>query len=200
MKMTLAMAVFAPALIALPALAQHAPPNVPENLKAPAGNVVYMKGQAIGTQNYVCLPTATGLAWTFHSPQATLFVSHRWINGDIHKQITTHFLSPNPGEDGTPRASWQSSLDSSAVWGRAIANSSDSNYVAAGAIPWLLLEVVGKRDGLNGSNLLGWTTFIQRVNTAGGVAPAAGCSEASHVGAIALVPYTTDYIFYRAEQ
>ncbi|MBS1829659.1 MAG: DUF3455 domain-containing protein [Acidobacteria bacterium] len=200
MKITLAMAVFAPALLALPAFAETATLKIPENLKPPAGNVAFMKGQAIGTQNYVCLPTANGLAWTFHSPQATLFVSHRFINTEVHKQITTHYLSPNPGENGTPRATWQSSLDSSAVWGRAIANSTDSNYVAPGAIPWLLLEVVGKRDGLNGSNLMGWTTFIQRVNTAGGVAPATGCSEAAQVGSTVMVPYVTDYVFYRAEQ
>jgi hypothetical protein len=43
--------------------------------------------------------------------------------------------------------------------------------------------------------LLSKTTFIQRVNTAGGVAPTTACTEA---GAIAFVPYTTDYIFYRA--
>jgi hypothetical protein len=35
------------------------------------------------------------------------------------------------------------------------------------------------------------------VNTAGGIAPAAGCSAAADVGKKALVPYTTDYIFYR---
>ncbi|MBM3768961.1 MAG: DUF3455 domain-containing protein [Acidobacteria bacterium] len=45
------------------------------------------------------------------------------------------------------------------------------------------------------SSLLSKTTFIQRVNTAGGVAPTTACTDA---GAIAFVPYTTDYIFYRA--
>jgi hypothetical protein len=79
----------------------------------------------------------------------------------------------------------------------AIADSSDSNYVAPGAIPWLLLRVVGKADGpLDGSKMTR-TTFIQRVNTAGGVAPATGCQTTVDIGKRALVPYTTDYVFYR---
>jgi len=41
------------------------------------------------------------------------------------------------------------------------------------------------------------TTFIQRVNTEGGVAPAAGCSLPADIGKRALVAYTTDYVFYR---
>ena len=39
------------------------------------------------------------------------------------------------------------------------------------------------------------TTFIQRLNTAGGVAPAGGCAQAIDVDG--LVPYTADYFFYR---
>ena len=44
------------------------------------------------------------------------------------------------------------------------------------------------------------TTFIQRVNTAGGIAPAEGCTNDDEIGKVALVPYTTDYFFYRAIQ
>ncbi len=41
------------------------------------------------------------------------------------------------------------------------------------------------------------TTFIQRLNTTGGLAPAGGC-DATLVGATAPVAYTADYYFYRA--
>ncbi len=41
------------------------------------------------------------------------------------------------------------------------------------------------------------TTFIQRVNTTGGVAPAGGC-DADRVGTTTPVFYTADYYFYRA--
>jgi hypothetical protein len=38
-------------------------------------------------------------------------------------------------------------------------------------------------------------THIQRVNTAGGIAPA---TPGSIVGQEARIPYTTEYLFYRA--
>jgi uncharacterized protein DUF3455 len=41
------------------------------------------------------------------------------------------------------------------------------------------------------------TTFIQRVNTSGGIAPATGCALSTDVGKKTLVPYAADYIFYR---
>ena len=165
-------------------------PPVPSNIVPPAGNQAFLKGNAVGTQNYVCLPSG----WTFLGPQATLFFTFPWISGDIRQQITTHYLSPNPKEGGTPRATWQSSLDTSAVWGKAIASSNDATYVAPGAIPWLLVEIVGAQRGPTGGSILSQTTYIQRVNTSGGVAPTTACT----VGSVALVPYTTDYVFYKA--
>src|SRR3712207_1907121 len=100
-------------------------PSVPTGLEVPAGNTAFLKGQATGTQNYICKLSGSGFAWTLFGPQATLFVKIPWLNGAITQQIMTHFLSSNPVEGGTPRATWQSSLDTSAIWGRAIASSSD---------------------------------------------------------------------------
>ena len=165
-------------------------PNVPANLEVPAGHTPFLVAHAEGTQNYVCLPSANGVAWTFFGPQATLF-------NDARAQQMTHFLSPNPAENNTPRAAWQHSGDSSAAWAAAIESSSDRQYVAPGAIPWLLLQVVGVQYGPLMGEKLTETAFIQRVNTKGGVAPGRGCAAASDVGKKALVPYTTDYVFYR---
>ena len=167
-------------------------PDVPANLTVEAGNTAYLQTRAYGTQNYVCLPSATGVGWKLFGPQATLYPPSAPI------QLATHFLSPNPDEEGTPRATWQHSTDGSAVWARTIQTSIDANYVAPGAIAWLLLQVVGRAEGPIGGAQLEGTTFIHRVNTEGGVAPAAGCSTVSQLGATALVPYSTDYIFYRA--
>jgi hypothetical protein len=175
-------------------------PPVPPAIQVPAANTPFLKGQAIGTQNYVCLPSASGFSWTFFGPQATLFLAFKFFNSDIRQQITTHFLSPNPDESGAPRATWQSSFDTSAVWGRSIASSTDSNFVAPGAIPWLLLQVVGAERGPTGGAFLTPTTFIQRLNTSGGVAPSTGCSLSTNVGATALVPYTADYFFYKVSR
>lgn len=166
------------------------PPAVPANLEAPAGSSPYLIAHAEGTQNYICLLSQSGFAWTFLGPQATLF------DGG-NRQVMTHYLSANPVESGAARATWQHSSDSSAVWAAAIANSSDPAFVAAGSIPWLLLRVVGDQAGPAAGAALGGTTYIQRVNTLGGLAPAAGCKSAQDVGKKALVAYTTDYVFYR---
>ena len=170
-------------------------PAVPPNLEVPAGHDVFLAGQAEGTQNYICLPAGKkDVAWRFVGPQATLFHT---LNGDVREQITTHFLSVNPSEGAVTRPTWQHSIDSSRVWGRVIASSSDPNIVAPGAIAWLLLEVAGVDRGPTGGVVLAETTFIHRLNTSGGIAPSTGCSDVSQIGTLALVPYTTDYFFYR---
>ena len=37
------------------------PPTVPTNIQVPSGNKLFLVGHAIGTQNYVCLPSGTGV-------------------------------------------------------------------------------------------------------------------------------------------
>src|SRR5262245_824911 len=182
-------------------------PEVPPNLEVEAGNRVYLEGHGVGTQNYICLacPNAitpadkcpvSGFAWAFFGPQATLF------DGD-GRQIITHFNSSNPDEGGRERPTWQHSRDTSAVWGNntfpPAQSSTDSRFVRAGAIPWLLLPAAGTEAGPTGGHTLVDTTFIQRLNTIGGVAPAASeCATPADAGKKALVPYSADYFFYKA--
>lgn len=160
------------------------PPPVPADIQVPAGNKVFLKGHAVGTQNYICL--ATG--WTLFGPQATLF-------NDQDHQVITHFLSPNPDQGGAARATWQHSRDTSSVWAVKIAESSDPDFVAPQAIAWFKLQVVGAEEGPTGGNKLMPTTFIHRLNTSGGVKPSTDCTE---IGKTELVPYTADYFFYKA--
>ena len=170
----------------------HAQPAVPAGLKVPAGHTLFLRASAIGTQNYVCLPTNSGFAWAFFGPQATL------TSFKSNTQIMTHFLSPNPDEEDLPRATWQHSRDSSRIWGNVVASSSDPIFVRPGAIPWLLLEVVGADRGPARRSRLTETVYIQRIRTSGGVAPTTGCDDqAPNVGAKALVPYEADYLFYK---
>ncbi len=165
------------------------PPPVPDNIQVPAGNEVFLVGHALGTQNYVCVTSGSGFNWTLFTPQATLFDDH-------HRQVITHFFGPNPDENGTVRAVWQDSRDTSTVWGRPIASSSDPNFVAPGAIPWLLIQVVGAKEGETGGHRLREATFIQRLNTVAGIAPSTGCALSTDVGSTAFVPYRADYFFY----
>ena len=171
-----------------------APLRVPGNLQVPAGNRVFFAGRGVGTQNYICLPAGAGFAWTLFTPQATLF-------GRGAKQLTTHFFSPNPDENGTIRATWQHSRDTSTVWAQLApdGSSSDADFVAPGAIPWLLLQKAGTQEGRHQGDTLAVTTYIQRVNTLGGVAPATGCAVPANIGSKAFVPYEADYIFYTYE-
>ncbi len=180
------------------------PPPVPADIQVPPGNEAFLKGHGVGTQNYVCLPCgagtqnpvcqppASGFAWTLFTPQATLF------NGQA-RQVITHFFSPNPHENGTIRVTWEHSRDTSTVWGVLVQPSTDANFVAPNAIPWLLLKVdpkTGVQDGPTGGDTLTATTFIQRLNTHGGNAPSNGCAAPGDVGKKAFVPYTADYFFY----
>ena len=166
------------------------PPSVPSNLEVPAGSTVYLVGHARGTQNYVCLPKEDKFAWTLFGPQATLF-------DDNGNQQITHFLSANPGENGTPRATWQHSDRTSSVWAMKVAESDDARYVEPGAIKWFLLQVKGTEEGSRPHDRLTKTTVVQRVNTSGGVAPASECASAGDVGKTKFVPYSADYVFYR---
>lgn len=187
---TTALALALALALAPSAHAQVTPPPVPADIEAPEGTEAFLLGHAVGTQNYICLPAGAKAAWSLFTPQAALF-------SDDGRQLTTHFFSPNPFEGDTVRPAWQHSRDTSSVWVRLVAPSSDPDFVAPGAIPWLLLEVTGALGGPNGGGQLLETTHIHRVNTAGGLAPASGCSAKADIGKKAFVPYTADYVFYR---
>ena len=165
------------------------PPPVPAGIEVDEGSRAFLVGHAVGTQNYICLPSGSGFAWALFTPEATLFTQQG-------RQLTTHFFSPNPAENGVFRPAWQHSRDTSTVWARLDTPSSDADFVAPGAIPWLLLEVVGAEAGPNGGHALAATTQIQRLNTSGGVAPPTGCAVSTHIGNKVFVPYTADYYFY----
>src|SRR6185369_3329256 len=171
-----------------PALA-HKPiavPSVPPNIAVLPPNRPFLVGHAFGTQNYVCLPSGNEFKFKLFTPQATLF-------DDDGRQIATHFFSPDPDDPlGTIRATWQHSRDTSGVWGKVVPG--DNATVDPAAIDWLRVTVTANEGGP--SSVLARTTFIQRVNTAGGLAPTTGCSSAAEVGNTAFVPYSADYIFY----
>ena len=167
-------------------------PPVPADLEVEPGFKAFLEGHAVGTQNYVCQPSGAGFAFVLFTPQATLF-------NDADHQLIIHFFSPNPDENGTIRATWENSRDTSTVWAALVpdGSSTDAAFVAPGAIAWLKLEVVGHEDGPTGGDKLSETTFIQRLNTSGGLAPLTGCSSLADVGKKAFVPYAADYFFYR---
>jgi uncharacterized protein DUF3455 len=158
------------------------------DLRVDPPNEAFLLSHGVGTQNYVCLPsTSIGrVMWTLFTPQATLF-------GDQQEQLTTHFFSPNPVEGGIVRVTWEHSVDTSFVWARLL----QAVSVTANAIPWLKLKAEGTQVGPTGGDTLAATTFIQRVNTEGGLAPATGCDSPTDIGSKRFVPYKADYVFYK---
>jgi len=181
------------------------PPTLPADLApVPAGNKLFLGTHAVGTQNYVCKPSGAGVAYVLFTPEATL-------SGEDGGQVITHNFSPNPFEPntdpkvvalgGTIRATWQY-RDTSRVWAKVHANDPITGKKGAvtvdqTAIAWLMLDGVGSLNGPTGGDKLTGTTFVQRLNTTGGLAPSTGCSSLTDVGNTAFVPYTADYFFYK---
>src|SRR5512133_1935500 len=174
------------------------PPPLPPGLApVPAGNELFLGTHAVGTQNYVCQPSGAGFAYVLFTPQATLF-------GEDGVQIITHYNSPNPDEpntdpkvaaDGIIRATWQDK-DTSRVWAK-VHQPNGAVTVDEKAIAWVLLDAVGHQNGPTGGDKLTKATFVQRLNTTGGLAPKTGCSSVADLGNNACVRYTADYFFYQ---
>jgi Protein of unknown function (DUF3455) len=138
-------------------------------------NEPFLAVHAIGVQKYICQENGT---WLFTDPEATLYKT----NG-APQPIGTHFLN-----FATMRPVWQLK-DGSSVEGARKASAPGGE----GNIAWLLLEAVAWTPGSDG-NRLGPTTWIQRLNTAGGVAPAGTCTPGDRVA----VRYEANYVFWRA--
>ena len=147
---------------------------VPEQLKAPASQVLSIQVHASGMQIYECQPgkdDPTRLVWTLRAPEAELFDATGRVAGK-------HYAGPT----------WEAN-DGSKVVGEVVARDNGPDPTA---IPWLLLRATS----VAGSGVLEQTQSIQRLHTFGGKAPAEGCSP-TQKGTQLRVPYAADYLFYR---
>jgi hypothetical protein len=142
-------------------------------IDVPAGRQLELKLEATGVQIYDCLASPAGpYAWTFKAPEATL------VN-TAGEMVARHYAGPR----------WESVKDASTVEGTRLASEAS---LSPGAITQLLLSTVVVKPGA----MFGSVTFIQRVNTVGGSAPATGC-DATAQGTQLRVPYTASYLFFR---
>ena len=155
------------------ASAKEAEPQVPAELQVPEGNSLFLVGHATGVQIYACTASTSGASWTLLAPRAALY-------GTTGRQIGTHYAGPT----------WEAN-DGSRVVGRKEAGVT----VDPRAIPWLRLSAASTSAGPDGDRLAR-TTYIQRLNTTGGLAPVASECDPTAVGARAEVPYTADYYFW----
>lgn len=112
-----------------------------------------------------------GIAWSFVAPRADLY-------DDGGRLVATHYAGPT----------WQHK-DSKVVGKREAGVKVDPT-----AIDWLRLSATSTTPGR-----LGKTTYIQRIHTTGGLTPAAADCNAATAGTTREVPYTADYVFWKAD-
>ena len=151
------------------AVANDQAPDLPpgcEALEVQAGNKVSSRAYALGVQRY----RWNGTAWVFVEPVARLFA-----NENYRGETGIHYAGPT----------WESNSGSKVVAAREQGCNVDPT-----AIDWLLLKAVSDE----GPGPFRRVTYIQRVNTVGGRAPAA---PGLIVGTLVDVPYTAEYYFYR---
>jgi hypothetical protein len=149
--------------------------KVPEKLRPGANESLAMIVAAKGVQVYECRARTDqggGYEWAFVAPEADLFDARG-------NRAGRHYAGPD----------WEST-DGSRIVGTV---KERADAPVADAIPSLLLAArsVGSEDSFR------QVTCIQRVNTVGGVAPKAGCSETT-ARTPARVNYTADYYLFTA--
>jgi len=167
-------AVLAAGALASSAQANSKPqPPIPGELQVPVGNQLVLVGHALGAQIYQC--NGAG-AWTFVAPEALLV-------DDRGRLIIHHFAGPT----------WQH-RDGSKVVG---ALAKPGVTVDPKSIPWLLLNGASSAAGPFGGSTLQNVTFIQRINTRGGLAPAGSTCTTRNSGEKRAIPYSADYNFYK---
>jgi hypothetical protein len=147
--------------------------SLPEPVRVPAGNSIKLETLGTGEITYECREkkdAAGTFEWAFVVPVATLWDMQQ-------KNIGKYYGGPT----------WES-MDGSKVTGKQVAVAPAS----AGNIP---LQLV-KADPAMGSGAMTGVTYIQRLETKGGVAPSAACNAAA-AGTKQQVAYQAKYVFYK---
>ncbi len=158
-----------------PQMAPFSQTSLPDAVKVPAGHRVALETVGAGDITYECRGKANmagQFEWVFVGPDAKLMDRKG-------AQIGRYFGPP---------ATWESQ-DGSKITGAQLAVSP----ATPGSIP---LQLV-KANPAMGAGVMQGVTYIQRVATQGGVAPASVCAATS-VGQKQVVKYQADYIFWRA--
>lgn len=147
--------------------------SIPEAIRVPAGHEAMLSVHAKGDQIYQCSLDNGKYAWQTQAPDARLFDEQGQIVGK-------HYSGPI----------WEYK-EGSSVQGRVV---NKVDVAPDSAISWLLVEVVGHK----GNSPFAKASFINRINTKGGLPPIKGC-DANHLGSEQRVSYSADYVFYKKD-
>ena len=148
----------------------------PAAITVPAGNTLALTLLGAGDLIYECRAkagTPDAHEWAFAGPVAILY--DKSSKADAGK----YYAGPT----------WEAN-DGSKVGGKQLGVSPSAN---AASIPLQLVQA----GASTGSGAMSGITFIQRINTKGGVAPSDLC-EAANAGSRKMVKYEADYLFYKA--
>lgn len=149
-------------------------PPAPAAVTVPSGNTLVMIAVGAGELTYECRAKANmpgAHEWAFAGPSAVLSDK----NGNA---VGKYYAGPT----------WEAN-DGSKVTGKQIA-------VAPGAANAIPLQLV-KANPSMGNGAMTDISYIQRLNTVGGVAPSESCA-AENTGMKKMVKYQADYLFYKA--
>jgi len=150
-----------------------APPLPDPGLAVPAGHALALSVDAAGVQIYTCTATGGGHAWVFTAPRADLFETR----GGERQLVGKHYAGPI----------WELA-DGGAVKGARVSGTTPDPT----AIPWLLLSAADH----TGSGRLSRVSYVQRLQTVGGLAPSGAACGAGNVGATYEAGYSARYDFY----
>ncbi|MDP3310539.1 MAG: DUF3455 domain-containing protein [Polaromonas sp.] len=146
--------------------------RLPQAVMVPSGHTVALETRATGILNYECKPTATGpYGWVLVSPQANLL-------DRTGKDVVAY---------SGPPATFKH-IDGSSVIGTQISVASNGEYT-------LPLQLSRAQPSM-GTGALQGVTFVQRINTKGGVEKTRSCAALNN-GEKLTLPYQADYIFWR---
>jgi hypothetical protein len=146
------------------------PVELPEQcsqIQVPQGNRLAYRVYALGIQEY---------SWNGTSWVAGGFIANLYSDSNYQGQVGTHHGGPT----------WISNSGGLVTGEQEYDCSPDAN-----SIPWVRFRA----DEVDGVGMFSDTTFIQRVNTAGGKAPV---NPGTYDGEPVSVPYAAEYLFYRA--
>ena len=161
--------------LASAAMAGPAAPAVPGEIAVTGDHKPYLIAHAEGVQIYACYSVADGYAWKLLAPRAAL-------TGEGGRPLGSHYGGPT----------WEARDGSTVVGMREAGVSVDPT-----AVDWLRLRADRTTAGPDGARLTA-TTYIQRINTVGGRPPAAGDCDADAVAEQREIPYSADYVFFKA--
>ncbi len=181
--------------------------GVNEKVRVPTGHKFTKVYTGSGVLHYECKASGAKGEWTF-KPEANLYVvgtamgsgtsQNRVMQGgdsggepELAAGAHAPMSSMGSGVKYYAGPTWESMSDGSVLTGSQVAAATNGN----GNLPLQLIRVDNTKNYGKTGEMIGYT-YVQRLNTKGGVAPTQSCNLGTN-GQKIDVPYSADYIFYR---